>query len=85
MSGLIGAKSCRSCEWRWKQGQMIFCRRYPPQAHAFIQGDAAGRQNVVWQASYPIVTPEIPCGEYARSELAGAEELAAAMPVGLAS
>ena len=78
MQGLIGARSCRSCEYRGKFENapgILFCRRFPPQVYA-IPGNTP--QGVQWMmnATYPTVNPDLPCGEYSRSAPFAAEELA---------
>lgn len=78
MTGLIGAKSCRSCEYRLKaQGEpdVLMCRRYPPQVIGVVIPTSSGVQTAV-NAFYPQVNPEWPCGEYVRSPANAAEELA---------
>jgi hypothetical protein len=79
MTTLIGAKSCRSCEHRLKapgqQNGLIMCRRYPPTPLAVQVVTEHGPQWAV-NAFYPQVNPDWPCGEYSRSALNAAEELA---------
>jgi hypothetical protein len=79
MVGLIGAKSCRNCEFRLKlpqQPAVLMCRRYPPQVVVMPIPDP--RANGQWGVNgfYPHVNPDWPCGEYVRSDSGVAEELA---------
>ena len=81
MVGLIGAKSCRSCEWRLKTPQapqVLMCRRNPPQVVVMPIPDP--RANGQWGVNgfYPQVNPDWPCGEYRRNEANAAEEVAEA-------
>ena len=78
MSGLIGAKSCRSCEYRLKVAQqpgVLMCRRYPPTVVTMPIPDP--RANGQWGVNgfYPQVNPDWPCGEYVRNAQNVAEEL----------
>ena len=76
MVALIGAKSCRSCEFRGKfaagtaPAEALFCRRYPPQVFAVM-----GPKGPMMNATYPTVNADIPCGEYVRSETHALEEM----------
>ena len=74
MSTLIGAKSCRSCLHRRIAGQEVFCYRYPPTPIAVPTMDAKGKPGIGFQSVYPAINPDMPCGEYARSDLFAAEE-----------
>ncbi len=79
MSGLIGAKSCISCEFRLRtkeQPTILMCRRYPPQVVTMPIPDP--RANGAWGVNgfYPQVNPAWPCGEYRRSEAFALEEIA---------
>ena len=73
---IIGGKSCHSCDFRYKQGNAIFCTRFPPQLFLATVQTPHGLQQVT-QASYPIVNPTIPCGEYKRNEMHASEEITA--------
>jgi hypothetical protein len=81
MVSLIGTKSCRSCAHRVKIPQapgVLFCGRFPPQTYVIMmehQGQAGARATPI--SSYPQVNPDLPCGEYDRSELNASEELSA--------
>ena len=37
-----------------------------------------GQSGIGFQSAYPIVNPELPCGEYRRSEVNAAEEVSGA-------
>lgn len=81
MNSLVGAKSCRSCEWRGKFAQdpgILFCRRYPPQIYSMPMQTPAGVVQWTMNASYPTVNPDLPCGEYERNAAHSAEEIAEA-------
>lgn len=71
---LIGGKSCRSCEHRIKMNGIMFCRRYPPQVIQVMRDTPTGPQ-LAMNASYPPINPDIPCGEYERSDVNAAEEV----------
>ena len=74
MSLLIGGDSCRSCHWRLKMHGALLCRRFPPTAVAIGVNNGKGVE-FAWQASYPVVAPDYPCGEYKRDDAHAAEEL----------
>lgn len=74
---LIGAKSCRTCEFRHKQGNMIFCTRNPPQIYATVTVNTVHGPQPAPVASYAPVNPDIPCGEYRRSEAFATQEVLA--------
>jgi len=80
MTAIIGGKSCRSCEFMVLIGKGIFCRRYPPMAFGLVTPGPQGRPAFTVQSSYPPVNPELPCGEYQRSELNAGAELRGARP-----
>ena len=75
MTGLIGAKSCRSCEYRLKLQGKLFCRRYPPQNIGGLVPGPEGRPMTMFMSSYPEANPDLPCGEYVRNSAHAAEEL----------
>ena len=79
MVSLIGAKSCRSCEFRWVANpQVTMCRRYPPTVVVMPIPDPAARGQWGVNGFYPQVNPDWPCGEYKRSEAHALEEVTAA-------
>ena len=75
MQNLIGGKSCRSCEFRLKLHTKLHCRRYPPQNIGGLAPGERGQPVTLFVSSYPETNPDLPCGEYRRSELHAAEEL----------
>lgn len=75
---LIGARSCRSCEYRLATQGKLFCRRYPPQNIGGLVPDSQGRPITMFMSSYPETNPVFPCGEYRRNEVFASEEIAAA-------
>jgi len=80
MTALIGGKSCRSCEFILIVGKGgLFCRRHPPMAFGIAMPGPQGPVLTV-HSSYPPVNPDMPCGEYQRSELNAAAELSEAKP-----
>lgn len=82
MAGIIGGRTCRTCEHRTirKQGpqEMVFCRRYPPTCVVVMGLDQRGNPISQIQSSYPCVDPNEPCGEYRRNELFADKEVAGA-------
>ena len=82
MTKIIGAKSCRSCEYMFRpEGapkEMMMCRRYPPTVVAMPVPDP--RANGAWGINgfYPQVNPDWPCGEYKRNDGKAIHELEAA-------
>ena len=74
---LIGAKSCRNCEFKIAKGTQLHCRRYPPQTFVL---PSIGPQGPTWAPMtwYPPVNPDEPCGEHKRNEFAAMEELSQA-------
>jgi hypothetical protein len=75
MNAIIGGKSCRSCSHRRIAGQEIFCYRYPPVVLAVPVPGRDGKPTLGFQSVYPQVNPDMPCGEYARSEVLASEEV----------
>jgi hypothetical protein len=76
MNQIIGGRSCRSCSHRRIAGQEFFCYRYPPVPLAVPMVDPRTKQPCVgFQSVYPSVNPDMPCGEYSRSEAFAAEEV----------
>ena len=63
-----------TCLYRHKQGAHVFCTRNPPQVFMGVVDGPRGPQPAV-QATYPLVNPSIPCGEYERSELFASEQV----------
>lgn len=80
---IIGARSCRSCEFRVKMHEKLFCRRYPPQNVGGLAPGPEGRPITLFISSYPEANPEIPCGEYKRNEMNANDELMEAAPAGI--
>jgi hypothetical protein len=74
MNAIIGARSCHSCLHRRIAGQEIFCYRYPPAVHVVPVQQPNGKPGFGFQSVYPSVNPDMPCGEYSRSEMFAAEE-----------
>jgi hypothetical protein len=72
---LLGGRSCRSCVYRRLFDQAVFCYRYPPVVVVVPTPDGRGGVAVGFQSVYPQVNPDMPCGEYARSESLAAEEV----------
>lgn len=67
-SAIIGGKSCRSCMHRRMAGQETFCYRYPPTVLLVPMPGPKGQVTPGFQSAYPVVDPDMPCGEYSRSE-----------------
>lgn len=79
MIPLLGAKSCRSCEYHFKQpggGGVLACRRYPPAVVFIAIPGPDGAPNWITNSVFPPINPDIPCGEYKRNELMAQAELA---------
>jgi hypothetical protein len=74
-SAIIGGKSCRSCMHRRMAGQETFCYRYPPTVLLVPMPGPKGQVAPGFQSAYPAVNPDMPCGEYARSEVFASEEV----------
>jgi hypothetical protein len=74
MNAIIGGRSCRSCAHRRIAGQEVFCYRYPPVPMLVPVKDNRGQPGIAFQSVYPSVNPDMPCGEYARSEAFALEE-----------
>ena len=72
---LIGGRTCRSCSHRRIAGQEVFCYRYPPVALVVPLVDERGKPGFGFQSVYPVVNPDMPCGEYERSEAFATEEV----------
>ena len=80
MNAIIGGRTCRSCMHRKLFGQEVFCYRYPPTVLAVPMVDPRTRQpGVGFQSVYPSVNPDMPCGEYARSDAFASEEVRASV------
>lgn len=77
MIGLIGGRSCRTCEHRFVQSQVILCLRYPPTLLLVPMKQPNGEIQPGAQSFYPQVNPDMPCGEYRRNEEYAALEIAA--------
>ena len=72
---IIGGRSCRSCEHRRLTGRETFCYRYPPCVVVVPMPDGRGGMAAGFQSVYPQVDPNMPCGEYARSEVNAKTEI----------
>lgn len=74
---IIGGKTCRSCVHRHAAAPgQFFCKRYPPQLLLVPTPGPGGQMQATIQSAYPTVNPELPCGEYSRSEVYATEEVA---------
>ena len=82
MSRLIGGRSCRSCEHSRQVNSKgpPHCLRFPPQVFALLVPTPTG-SGVQVSAAYPTVNPDLPCGEYRRSEARAMDEVSGP-PVG---
>ena len=78
MTAIIGGRGCGSCEHRLRVGAMIVCRRYPPQMMVIPMQQPNGQVVPGLQSNFPVVSADMICGEYRRSELHAAEEVGAA-------
>lgn len=58
----------------------LFCLRFPPQVFAVVVPTPQG-PGVRVDATYPAVNPDMPCGEYRRSDARVMDEVSGA-PVG---
>lgn len=82
MSRIIGGRSCRSCE----HSRMLdatgapHCLRFPPQVFALLVPTPQGPSMQI-NSVYPTVNPDLPCGEYRRSEAKAMDEVSGP-PVG---
>lgn len=79
MTSLIGGRTCRSCEYSRRLDPSpkgpLHCMRYPPQVFALAVPTPQG-SSVQVNSTYPTVNPDLPCGEYRRSEVRAMDELA---------
>lgn len=57
-------KTCYACEHRVLLHEQVFCRRFPPQVYGGVAADADGSAKLIFNSHYPMVNPEMPCGEY---------------------
>jgi hypothetical protein len=77
---IIGGRTCRTCEHSHEirppgGPPQVFCTRFPPQVFALAIPGPRGGSQVNVNATYPLVNPEIPCGEYRRSEVKAMAEV----------
>lgn len=74
MTTLIGGRSCRTCRHshRPDTGAALYCVRYPPQV--FV---VPSPQGLVINSAYPSCNPDVPCGEYDRSDVLASTEIGA--------
>lgn len=74
---IIGGRSCRSCEHS-RQIDVApsppHCLRFPPQVFAVLVPTPKGPSLQI-SSTYPTVNPEMPCGEYRRSEAKAMDEV----------
>jgi hypothetical protein len=74
VTALIGGKSCRTCRYSHRQAGAdgVFCTRYPPQVIV-----VPTPQGMALNSAYPTCNPDVPCGEYLRSDALAAAEVGA--------
>lgn len=75
---IIGGKTCRSCEHRRLESQVVFCYRFPPHVVVVPMPGPNGQVVPGFQSAYPQVNPILTCGEYRRKEEFARDEIRAA-------
>lgn len=64
--------TCLDCRWYLAEGRQHLCRRFPPQVTVIMVPAPPPRAGQLMPqpfATYPLIDPKIPCGEFkAKSE-----------------
>ena len=57
---------CLDCRWSTHEQTDLVCRRHPPQVSIIVSMNGiTGKQQPVSMAAFPIVKPDMWCGEFA--------------------